>query len=58
MQLSINMPHVVVTWPVRVGESCCCASRFCERMAASVSLGGDASPEDSGEDNDIKVSTL
>ena len=49
------MPHDVIDlW----GWGEVCASRFRERMATSVSQGGDASPEDSGEDNNIEVSTL
>ena len=45
-------------WQLLLGGSSCWASKFRERMAASVSPGDDASPEDSGEDNNIAVSTL
>ena len=45
-------------WSVGVGGSSCCALRFHERMVTSASPCGDASPEDSREDNDIAVSTL
>ena len=54
---SINVPHDVVGL-LGVGGSSCCTSRFRERMATTLSPGGDASPEDSGEDHDIAMSTL
>ena len=51
-------PSMVLVCGGRVGEVPVAPRGFLKLMVTSVSPGSNASPEDSGEDNNIAVSTL